>query len=97
MKILLALGIVATGVVALYLFRVAVKLLLGNPAEYERNRLRSGGFKGAMRGQVPTALNGTRDYRVAAGLAVETDSGTWIEQGRLSDEAILASLRRSRA
>ena len=72
---------------------IAWRVWRGNPLEYERNRHRIGSLRRAIRGEVPTVFDGTRDYRVAAGVAVDKKTNEWTEQGRLSAEAISAALR----
>jgi hypothetical protein len=50
-------------------------------------------MKNAALGLVPTDYDGRRDYRVAAGIAFNKKTKSWVEQGRLSAEAIQSSLR----
>jgi hypothetical protein len=83
-----------TGVATVNLAILALKVFRGDPAEYERNRTRTVSWRNIWRGQVPTAVDGARDYLVASGLAVDRRTNEWIEQGRLSAEAISATLRK---
>lgn len=88
------LGATVFGFFGLQLLFDAIKLLRGDLAEYERNRSRTPSFLAALSGKIPTAHEGVRDFRVSAGIAIDLKTGTWIEQGRLSDEAIAAATRR---
>ncbi len=88
-------GILIALFAALYFARLAWKLGLGSGTEYNRNRSRLDGFGATLRGQAATSVNGSRDYRVAAGIAIDTKANRWVEQGRLSDEAVLSSIRRT--
>lgn len=78
---------------SLAFFRIAIKLLLADKSEYEMNRKLSGNWKNPFIGGVPTCHDGQRDYRVRAGLARDTKTNRWVEQGILSDEAVDAVLR----
>ncbi|CAK0750845.1 hypothetical protein CCP2SC5_1710004 [Azospirillaceae bacterium] len=69
-------------------FIVAYRLMKGDPIEYERNRQRTKSFSAALHGRLSPYFEGKRDYRVAAGLAIDRRTNTWVEQGRLSDEAL---------
>ena len=91
--LLQAIGLFVSGAAAVLFFLFALKLLRGNWAEYGRNRQRLGSVRAAMRGEVETVSDGTRDYRVAAGIAIDSKKNEWREQGRLSTEAISAALR----
>lgn len=94
MEILQTLGIIMLGAFAVRLAILAYRLWRGDPVEYEQNRLRTGGsFWATLRGEIPTVFDGTRDYRVAAGIAVNRETNEWVEQGRLSSDAISAVLR----
>jgi hypothetical protein len=72
---------------------VAWRIWRGNALEYERNRRRVGSLRNAIRGEIPTVFDGTRDYRVSAGVGVDTKTNQRTEQGRLSAEAISSALR----
>ena len=92
--LLQAVGLFVTGAATILLVLLAVKIARGNRSEYERNRQRLGSsVVTAIRGEVPTVSDGTRDYRVAAGIAVDRKKNEWVEQGRLSSEAIAGALR----
>ena len=78
------------GAVVVVLAKLAYRLLRADKGSYELNRVRSGGFFDF--GGVKTAHGGFRDYQVQAGLAVNTEQNTWVEQGMLSEEAVDAVL-----
>jgi hypothetical protein len=62
-------------------------------SEYAKNRARSPSLSAVARGAAPSFYDGVRDERVAAGIAVNTKTNEWVEQGRLSEEAISSVLR----
>jgi hypothetical protein len=74
---------------------LAWRIWQGNRLEYERNRQRSISLRKALRGELSTVFDGRRDYRVSAGVAVDRSKNEWVEQGRLSAEAITAAVRPS--
>jgi hypothetical protein len=74
------------------ILRVAYLIFAGDLNVYQRNRGRVRSFKAVYRGKVPTKYDGTRDDLVAAGVAIDTSTNTWVEQGRLSDEALQDAL-----
>lgn len=86
-----ALALGATGVLCLIF---AYQIFRGNGREYERNRHRIGGIKNVLSGKVATVADGGRDYRIAAGIAIDRNKNEWVEQGKLSSEALLSALRR---
>lgn len=88
MNTLFGLIVFVLGIVAFAMLLSAIRLWRGNKSEYERNRSRIGSIADTIKGDVPTDFDGVRDYRVAAGLAIDTRTGKWKEQGRLSEEAI---------
>jgi hypothetical protein len=70
---------------------VAIRLLrayLTDRSEYERNKARSPSLRAVVRGEAPTFFDGVRDERVAAGIARDVKRNTWVEQGKLSEEAV---------
>jgi len=87
----------ALGAFAVSCFMFAIKLIRADGHEYARNRDRTGSFRKALRGEIETVFDGARDYRVSAGIAVDCNTNSWVEQGRLSEEAISASLRPARS
>ena len=89
-----SLGLFIAGGVTIACFTLVYRLVFGNKSEYERNRRRAGGFLQTMRGEVPAIYDGTRDSRVSAGIAIK--NGEWIEQGKLSSEAVASALRRAK-
>lgn len=90
--VLLALGSFAGSCVIF-----AIKLIRADGHEYARNQHRTGNFRKALRGEIDTVFDGSRDYRVSAGIAVDCRTNSWVEQGRLSEEAVSASLRPARS
>ena len=84
-------GVVAV-FVALVCFRVGYLIFAGDPNEYEENRRRIGPWKNNFRGTVPTLYDVTRSDKVAAGIAIDVKTNQWVEQGRLSDEALRDAL-----
>lgn len=81
--------VVSIGLVfGLSLMHVGRRLLRGDANEYRRNQSRVRSLKNVIRGEVPNRYDGTRDDRVAAGIAVDLKTNRWVEQGRLSDEAL---------
>lgn len=80
-------------VIALAFFNIAFRLLRSDKGEYDLNRKRSGDWSSPFSGRVKTCHDGQRDYRVRAGLAIDKQTNTWVEQGILSDDAVDAVLR----
>src|SRR5689334_6419450 len=65
------------------------RLAIGSASEYERNRNRTRrSITNVLWGTVPTWHDGNRDEKVSAGIAIDRKTNRWIEQGRLSDEAL---------
>jgi hypothetical protein len=91
--LLKAVGICISAVLTVTCFVIAFKLFRADRGEYERNRARSGKFWDPLRGAVKSSHGDVRDFRVRAGLAIDTQTNTWIEQGVLSDEAMDAVLK----
>jgi hypothetical protein len=87
----IVLGVTGTIFVTSIIF--LLRIIFGNAGEYERNRRRAGGFVKTIRGEVPTSFDGTRDSRVSAGIAIDRKNNAWLEQGKLSNEAIAGALR----
>lgn len=77
------------------LIRFGFIVFRGNRNEYNRNRSRLGNsVLRVIRGDIPTKYDGTRDDKVAAGVAIDLRNNEWREQGRLSDEALRDALAR---
>lgn len=57
-------------------------------SEYQRNQARSPSLLTVLRGEAPTFYDGVRDERVGAGVARDTKTNKWVEQGKLSEEAV---------
>jgi len=79
-------------VFGLRILRVGYLVLRGNSGIYERNRERVGTIWAPFAGKVPTKFDGARDDLVAAGVAIDLKENKWVEQGRLSDEALQDAL-----
>jgi hypothetical protein len=69
-----------------------VRVYLSDRSEYVRNRERTPSIRSVIRGEIPTFFDGIRDERVMAGLAINTIDNSWVEQGKLSEEAISSVL-----
>lgn len=94
-EIVQAAALLLTGLIFIGSAYLLLRLVTGDSMSYERNRARTGGFIKNLRGEVPQVSDGTRDSRVAAGIAIDVKKNEWREQGKLSDEAVAAVLRRS--
>jgi len=80
------------GVFAVSAAVVGVFLRMSDKTEFDRNRLRASSFWQILRGDTRTMHDGIRDHRVQAGLVKDLRTGEFVEQGRLSEEAIDAVL-----
>jgi hypothetical protein len=89
-SLLLGGAIVAIGIVGLSIISVGIRLMLASRSDYDRNRERSPKPMDPIRGTLSVNHDGVRDFRVAAGLGVNLRDNTWVEQAKLSDEALLA-------
>ncbi len=76
------------GVISVVALALAFRVWRSGDDAYRRNRDRTPSILAAMRDEVRTRTGGARDYQVAAGLAVDLRTNQWVEQGRLSGEAI---------
>lgn len=74
-------------------FWMAIAILRSDRSAYERTRVRARSTTAALKGEVPTSYDGARDYQVAAGIAIDRRNNRWVEQGKLSNEAIANVLR----
>lgn len=74
--------------------RIGILVLRGDRNEYDRNRNRVRSIGQILHGDIPTKYDGTRDDKVAAGIAIDLRTNEWREQGRLSDEALRDALAR---
>lgn len=83
------------GLLAITFGIVTWRLFNGDKADYERNRLRHKTYFSPILGTVNSTHEGNRDYRVAAGLAVDLRKNQWVAQGRLSEEAIDSVLNKT--
>lgn len=91
-----AVAIIVLAPLAATMFIVGWKLLhiyFTDRSEYVRNRERSRTFWEVLRGSAPSYYDGIRDERVSAGVAIDTQKNIWVEQGKLSDEALSNILR----
>lgn len=73
---------------AFVFFWIGYNILRSDRSAYERNRLRTRTTGDALKGDVSTSYDGARDYQVAAGIAIDKRQFRWVEQGKLSNEAI---------
>lgn len=64
------------------------RVYLTDRSEYQRNQARSPSLRTVLRGEAPTFYDGVRDERVAAGVARDLKTNKWVEQGKLSEEAV---------
>lgn len=62
--------------------------------DYRLNRERMSSWLDPLRGTSATHYDGVRDFRVRAGLAIDTRTNQWVEQGTLSEESLDSVLRR---
>lgn len=90
-------AVIGTGAifVALACFRIGYLIFAGDSNEYESNRRRVVSPANVYRGTVPTNYDGMRDDKLAAGIAIDVKRNMWVEQGRLSDEALRDVLHHS--
>jgi hypothetical protein len=65
-----------------------LRVYLMDRSEYQRNQARSPSLLSVLRGEAPTFYDGVRDERVAAGVARDLKNNKWVEQGKLSEEAV---------
>lgn len=69
------------------------RVYLTDRSEYIRNQERSVSPRTVIRGGALSFFDSARDERVSAGIAVDTKTNEWVEQGKLSEEAIFNVLR----
>jgi hypothetical protein len=93
-EIFRALGLLLSGAFTVACAIFLYRLVVGNKSEYERNQRRAQNIWQTLKGAVPAAFDGTRDSRVSAGIAIDIKNNRWIEQSRLSNEAVSSALRR---
>ena len=75
------------GFISITVILLGFRILWSDKNDYRRNQGRSGKFWKSFSGQIKTRENGSRDFRVRAGLTVNRKN-QWQEQGALSEEAI---------
>lgn len=75
------------GIISIVVFILGLRILSADTACYQQNYERSKRFRDVLFGRVRTKHNGTRDFRVRAGLVVNRNN-QWEEQGTLSEEAV---------
>ncbi|MFO1080358.1 MAG: hypothetical protein U1E23_07020 [Reyranellaceae bacterium] len=86
--------VIAGGLTLAFVFvRIGVAILRADRSTYARNRLRTRTTGDAIKGDVSPNYDGARDYQVAAGIAIDRRRNQWIEQGKLSNEAVANVLR----
>jgi hypothetical protein len=89
-----AIALVISGVACIACASMLYRILAGNKTGYDTNRKRVGKFLNNLCGKVPPVSDGTRDSRVSAGVAIDVRRNEWVEQGKLTREAVTAVLRR---
>ncbi len=93
MELIKAVLVCAVGVITVTSIAVGLKILFSDTNEYNRNKRKTGSWLNPIMGTVRTSPEGIgRDHSISAGLAVNVRTDTWVEQGKLSDEAIDAIL-----
>ncbi len=76
------------------LFIVAgVLVLKADKVTYKSCQVLTRGFKNPILGTVPTSSDGSRDYRVDAGILWDRKRNRVIDQGKLSNESISSLFR----
>jgi len=90
------------GIAVLILIPIAFTFLAGafkllhvyrtDRTEYLRNQMRATTPLAVMRGETNSFYDGVRDERVSAGIAIDGRNNRWVEQGKLSEEAVSAVL-----
>ena len=90
--ILVALVLLALLTLSLVFLRMGIVLNNGSPDMYERNRKMAPRILDVLLGKVMTDSEGLRDYKVAAGIAYDVKKKQWVEQGKISTEAIVEML-----
>lgn len=76
------------GIIAIFLFRFAIRILRSDPNLYERNRRLSKSLQDSFTGRIEQWSTTTERNPIAlSGLAVE--NGKLVPRGRLSDDAVL--------
>lgn len=86
--------IISLGVASIVLFYVAYRIFRGSSNEYRRNREKSETWYAPFTGRLNAFTSGGRDYRVAAGIALNLETKQWECQGTLSEEALDSMLKR---
>lgn len=76
------------GSVGISFLRLSFLLAKSDLTIYERCRSRTAGFMRAARGQVYPKSDLNRDHRYALGITINQKTNEWVDQGKLSDEAI---------
>lgn len=87
-EIIVAAAVCAGVTAAAACFWVALAILRSDRAGYDRMRLRTRSIVDVVKGDVSTSYDGARDYQVAAGIAIDKKRNRWVEQGKISNEAI---------
>lgn len=91
-EIFKAAGLLIVGLLTVTCFAIGFRVFRSDDADYNRNRVKSGAIFSALHGRLSTFHEGKRDHNIAAGLAINTKTNQWTEQGALCDEAIDAVL-----
>ncbi len=83
-----ALIILLGGIISCSLVFLGIRLFFADKTEYEINKKITKSIQHPIKGKLNTSHNGDRSYRISAGIAINTKSNTWVNQGKLSEEAI---------
>lgn len=89
-------GLLVVGTIIAALINLLMRLWRADRNEYDANREAVPTWGALFTGRVNTRVGGVRNFRLRAGLAVDTNTNTWVEQGRLSEEALDSVLRSPR-
>ena len=87
-EVLNVVGLLAVLAFSVICLRIGILLLRADKGTYEVNRDRTGSMFNVLSGKVKTKRGEFRDFRVQAGVAVDSKSNRWEEQGILSDDAV---------
>lgn len=92
MTTLIILTALALGFLAAFLLFSAIRVFCVNTAKYHKNKARSQSLLSVFRGDLLRDQNERRPI-IQSGIAINAKN-EWVEQGRLSDEAVKDILRK---
>lgn len=92
-ELLLAASLLAVGMVSLSCFVFGLRILQSDNVRFSFYHHLSQNFRTVWRGEVKVWPKSGYDYLVHTGLARDRQ-GRWVRQGSISDEALLAVLRK---